>query len=86
MGTLFTGGFWRDALERAIKTAAQSMVLAWGGGVVNVLTLDWQVLGGAGLGGFALSMLTSIGTGTVRDTASLTRAVEPSGHEYRPFS
>lgn len=78
--TLFSITFWRDAAERAGKTAAQSAILALGGGAANVLTLDWLTLGGAAAGGALLSLLTSIASVGIRDTgtASLTRAVEPS--------
>lgn len=76
--TLFSITFWRDAAERAGKTAAQSAILALGGGAANVLTLDWLTLGGAAAGGALLSLLTSVASLKVTGTASLTRAVEPS--------
>jgi hypothetical protein len=78
--TLFTRQFWADAVERAIKSCAQAITLAIGGGVANILTVDWQVLGGAGLTGAVLSLLTSIGSAGIanRGTASLTNAVEPA--------
>ena len=57
---MWTQTFWRQALERAIKSLAQSMILAFAGSEVNVLTLDWKTLLGAGLGGMLLSLLTSI--------------------------
>jgi len=77
--TVFTASFWRDAAERAIKSAAQAGILALGGGAVDVLTLDWATLAGAAGGGALLSMLTSIASVTVtqRGTASLSRSVEP---------
>lgn len=79
MPTLYSAAFWRDAIERATKTAAQSVILALGGGATNVLTLDWLTLAGAAGGGALLSLLTSIGSVGIRDTgtASLTTAVEP---------
>lgn len=78
--TLFSTAFWKDAAERAIKTGAQSILLALGGGVVDAFALDWRILAGAGLGGALLSLLTSIGSGAYTDggTASLTKAVEPA--------
>jgi len=78
--SIYTASFWRDAIERAIKTAAQSALLAIGGGAVNVVALDWITIGGAAGGGFVLSMLTSIASVTVtqRGTASLSRSVEPA--------
>lgn len=77
--TLFSVAFWKDATERAIKTGAQAVVLALGGGAIDAFALDWRILAGAGLGGGLLSLLTSIGSGAIVDngTASVTKAVEP---------
>lgn len=78
--TLFSVAFWKDATERALKTGAQAMALALGGGAIDALKLDWETLAGAGLGGILLSLLTSIGSAAYTDggTASLTKAVEPA--------
>lgn len=47
-------------VERAVKSAAQSALLAFGADKIDVLHADWQtVLGFAG-GGFVLSVLTSL--------------------------
>lgn len=77
--TIWTSVFWRDTCERALKTAAQAVILALGGGAVNVLTLDWATLAGAAGGGALLSVLTSLASGVVTDsgTASLTKTVGP---------
>lgn len=71
--------FWRDTVERALKTAAQAVILALGGGAVNVLTLDWVTLAGAAGGGALLSVLTSLASGAITDggTASLSKTVGP---------
>ena len=81
MNTIFSGSFWRDATERASKSAAQAALLALGGGAANVLTLDWFTLGGAAGGGALLSLLTSLASAGIanRGTASLTTAVGPTG-------
>lgn len=73
MATLFTKKFWEDAAERALKTAAQSIGLALAGSAVNILTLDWETVGGAALTGAALSVVTSIASAGIGDsgTASL---------------
>lgn len=80
MNTIYSLSFWKDAGERAAKSAAQAAVLALGGGAADVLTLDWVTMGGAAGGGALLSALTSIASAGIanRGTASLTSAVEPA--------
>ena len=63
--TLFTRTFWLDALERAVKTAAQSAVLVVGAGQVDALSADWLTVGGFALGGALLSVLTSMASAKV---------------------
>jgi hypothetical protein len=59
---MFTKTFWKQAAERAVKTAAQGAILALGGDAANVLHANvWVVLGAAG-GGALLSLLTSLVT------------------------
>lgn len=80
MNTIYSLSFWKDAGERAAKSAAQAGVLALGGGAVNVLTLDLATFGGALGGGALLSVLSSIASAGLanRGTASLSKAVEPA--------
>ncbi|WND57031.1 holin [Mycolicibacterium vanbaalenii] len=80
MNTIYSLAFWKDAGERAAKSAAQAGVLALGGGAVDVLALDWATFAGAFGGGALLSLLTSIASAGLanRGTASLTKAVEPA--------
>lgn len=54
--------FWRRALERALKSAAQAALLVVGAGRLNVLDADWASIGGFGAGGFVLSVLMSVGS------------------------
>ena len=58
--------FLKDTLERAIKTAAQAVILglALGEGF-NAFAVDWQLGAGFALGGFVLSVLTSIASSRV---------------------
>jgi hypothetical protein len=58
---MLTKLFWSQALERATKTFAQSAILAVGASKgANLFTLDWQNCLGFALGGFVLSILTSV--------------------------
>lgn len=77
--------FWQKALERAVKTGAQFVLLVVIGGnmlpdtseqmvQVNAWLLDWQTIGGVFLGGVFVSLLTSLATselGTHKDDPSL---------------
>lgn len=80
MNTIYSAIFWKDAGERAAKSAAQAGLLVLGGGAVNLLTVEWATLGGGMGGGALLSLLTSVVSAGVanRGTASLTKAVEPA--------
>lgn len=66
--------FWKDLLERGIKTAAQAVILGLGlGEGFNAFAVDWQLGLGFAAGGFILSALTSIASGGFgeKGTASL---------------
>lgn len=58
--SIFTRAFWTAAVERAVKTAAQSAILVLGADQVNVITVEWAEVAGFAGGGFALSVLTSL--------------------------
>lgn len=63
MNTLFSLVFWKAAIERAVKSAAQGVLLAWGAsdsGPVDLFSLDWGVAGGFAGGAALLSVLMSI--------------------------
>ena len=59
---MWTKVFWLNALERAIKTAAQSLVAVVGVAQAGLLSIDWRstlsVVGAAALA----SIWTSIGS------------------------
>ena len=71
---MFTLSFWKDALERAIKTAAQSAAALIGIGA-TLQDVNWLLVGSASIVGFILSILTSIGSSLVgdNDSASLVK-------------
>jgi hypothetical protein len=60
---MWTKNFWKQAAERAIKSAAQALIGAWTlDGVFNVLDVDLQLGAGVAGGAVVLSLLTSIVT------------------------
>jgi len=68
----FKISFWRDATERAIKTAAQSALLVFGADQLDVFAADWGAAFGFAAGGAVLSILTSLASRNIgeADTAS----------------
>jgi hypothetical protein len=62
---LFEVHFWRFALERAIKTFAQTALALLGAGALNVLTVDWSQALGVSAGAAVLSILTSVASAGV---------------------
>jgi hypothetical protein len=59
--SIFTRAFWLAAIERAIKSAAQGILVAGVGAAgFDALHADYVTLGGAGLGMALASLLTSI--------------------------
>lgn len=85
---MWTIQFWKDALERALKSAAQFAVVALGGNATDFWSLDWKAVLGVVLSGTVLSVLTSIASGALPmgsdGTASLTNAVEPAPVDKLP--
>jgi len=65
MSQLLTTNFWKLALERAVKTSAQTAVSLIGADAVDVLSLDWSQLASVSAGAAFLSVLTSIGSARV---------------------
>ena len=73
MNALVSKLFWYDALERAIKTFAQTLVALLGAGAIDVLQVDWGQRLSVSAGAALVSVLTSIATAgaTKGETASL---------------
>lgn len=76
---MFTKAFWKAAAERAIKTAAQTGLVAWGATTfteVGQVVPTLEAVGLAALSGAILSLLTSVGSDAVtqQDGPSLTDA------------
>lgn len=60
MSDFTKGAFWRAAVDRAVRTAAQAALLTIGADLVNVVQVDWAGVAGFAGGGFVLSVLTSL--------------------------
>ena len=62
---MFTIAFWKAAAERAVKTGAQAVLTVYfvGDVALNAFEADWVNMAGIGLGGAALSLLTSLASG-----------------------
>ncbi|HEX6969094.1 MAG TPA: holin [Micromonosporaceae bacterium] len=68
---MFTVRFWRQAAERAVKSAAQAALGLWvGAEVFNAWDADWAKAGGVALGGAVLSLLSSLASGGVGQPGS----------------
>lgn len=70
---MWTLDFWREAAERAIKSAAQAPLVAWGVGELaapDAFTLDWRLGLGVAAGGALVSVLTSLVSARVGDRRS----------------
>ncbi len=54
--------YYTELVDRAVKTAAQAAVLSIGveTAQVDALAVDWTLMGGMALGGFLLSVLTTL--------------------------
>lgn len=69
--------FVKRTVERAVKTAAQTVLLAVGASTgLDLFTADWKTIGGAAAGGFILSVITSVASAPFGDvgTPSLVRS------------
>jgi Putative lactococcus lactis phage r1t holin len=80
---MFTAAFWKAALERAVKTFAQSTLALLTGDGMGLLDVDWATIGSVGGLAAAASLLTSIvslGFGP-KDSPSL--VAEPSAVALR---
>lgn len=75
---MFTANFWKQAAERAAKSAAQALLGMWAlDGGFNIVDADWPMAAGFALGAAVLSLLTSMltsGMGQPNDPSAVTKA------------
>ena len=57
---LLTVAFWAQALERAVKTFAQTAVASIGAEAFDVVALDWADVASISAGAAVVSLLTSV--------------------------
>jgi hypothetical protein len=68
---MWTAKFWKDAAERAVKSAAQGgLTYFLGDQVFNAWHARWGAAGGIALGAAVLSVLTSLVSSKVGDSES----------------
>jgi hypothetical protein len=80
---MFTTYFWKSALERAVKSFAQSLLAILGVAQVGVLDVDWLTALSTAAMAAALSILTSVAsarTGATDDPS----LVKPDGGPTAP--
>jgi hypothetical protein len=78
---MFTMQFWKDAVERMLKTVAEVLLAYLGvGEFLNAFSVNWGEAGGVALGAAILSILFSLASNNLgrSGTASLTEAVKPN--------
>lgn len=57
---MWSQAFWRGALERALKTALQALVVVAGADGLGLLSADWRATGAAIGAAAVLSLVTSL--------------------------
>ena len=62
--------YWREVVDRAVRTAAQSAALVFGADQVNALNANWADVAGFAAGGAVLSVLSSLALGGVTGEAA----------------
>lgn len=60
---MFTAKFWKAALDRAIRTFAESMLAYIGTGAIVLKDVDWLAALSAGGLGFIIAILLALATG-----------------------
>lgn len=58
---MLTAAYWAQAIERALKSAAQALLIVWGASQINVLSIaNWTTALSVVLSAALVSLLTSL--------------------------
>lgn len=77
---MFHRAFWKDALERALSTAAQSALALLGADGFDLLEVDVLDVLGVSAGGFVLAILKALVASRVHDPQSASLVDLPGKH------
>jgi hypothetical protein len=83
---VFTLTFWKGAVERSVKSAAQALVLFWGvgDGLLNLWSINPVETAGIAVGATVLSVLTSLISVGAGPTGSPSMVQDqPTPHTHR---
>jgi len=80
---MFTLEFWKATAERAVKSAAQTLILLIGTGAIGITALNWPELLSLTATAALLSVLTSVVSGSKDGNPSLTNAETTPGPQHR---
>lgn len=76
---MLTQAFWIGAIDRAVKSFAQSLLLLWGADAAfNIVEVDIKGALGFAAGAVVLSLLTSLVSAPVSESG--TTSFLPGGH------
>lgn len=78
--------FLKAAAERALKSAAQAVLLTIGADQLDAFNADWQGFVSVAVGAAVLSLLTSIGSGFVGERETPSVAGETLTHPRAPYT
>jgi hypothetical protein len=76
---IWNGSFWRDAVERAVSTAAQSaLALVGADAISSAFDLDYKAIAGVSLLAAGLAILKALAASYKEDTVSPASLVKPA--------
>jgi len=69
---MWTASWWKDAVERSVRTFAQTFVSVVGVSSFSVWSLDWHETLGVSLGSAVLALLMAVDRNTAQTPATMT--------------